>query len=30
MDWFEGKITGKPPYFMGKSMDSGRFSMIFP
>ena len=23
MDWFKGKFTGKPPYFMGKSMVSG-------
>ena len=26
MDWFTGKFTGKPPYFMGKSMVSSRFS----
>ena len=27
MDWFKGKNTGKPPYFMGKSMASCRFSL---
>ena len=27
MDWFKGKFTGKPPYLMGKSMVSCRFSL---
>ena len=26
MDWFKGKFTGKPPYLMGKSMVSCKFS----
>ena len=30
VNWFKGKITGTPPYFMGKSLVSCRFSMIFP
>ena len=27
MDWFKGKFTGKPPYLLGKSMVSCRFSL---
>jgi hypothetical protein len=27
MGWFKGKFTGKPPYLMGTSMVSCRFSI---
>ena len=27
LDWFKGTFTGTPPYFMGKSKVSSRFSL---